>query len=109
MIVFLILIHRIKYVFKTLVSFVESRVLSCITAQQGIYSRIFIIFTEVYGRIRKIVVKYVSESSQGFTQWRLDRLDPVKGGCHMTLAEILMCSIALCQLVIMVIALFQGK
>ena len=55
------------------------------------------------------MVKYVSESSQGFTQWRLDRLDPVKGGCHMTLAEILMYSIALCQLVIMVIALLQGK
>ena len=27
--------------------------------------------------LREIVVKYVIESSRGFTQWRLGRLDPV--------------------------------
>jgi len=35
------------------------------------------IFPENYGRIGSDMVKYVSESSQGFTQWRLGRLDPV--------------------------------
>jgi len=41
---------------------------------QNIYN-----ISKIYGRIRKTVVKYVSESSQGITQWRLDRLDPVRG------------------------------
>ena len=33
--------------------------------------------SKIYGRTGWIMVKYVSESSQGFTQWRLGRLDPV--------------------------------
>ena len=53
--------------------------------------------------------KICNGEQPGFYTWRLDRFGPAKGGCHMTLAEIFMCSIALCQLVIMVIALFQGK
>ena len=32
---------------------------------------------KIYGRIRYLVVKYTTESSQGFIQWRLGRLDPV--------------------------------
>ena len=30
------------------------------------------IIPKIYGRIGWIMVKYVSEGSQGFTQWRLD-------------------------------------
>jgi hypothetical protein len=75
----------------------------------GVNCKLLRIFQKSCGRIRKIVVEYTLREQPGFYTWRLDRLDPVKGGCHMTLADILMCSIALCQLVVMVIALFQGK
>ena len=34
-------------------------------------------FPEIYRRVGNDVVNYVTESSQGFTQWRLGRLDPV--------------------------------
>ena len=33
--------------------------------------------SKIYRRIRKIIVKYISESSQRFRVWRLGRLDPV--------------------------------
>ena len=75
----------------------------------GVNCKLLRIFQKSCGRIRKIVVEYTLREQPGFYTWRLDRLDPAKGGCHMTLADILMCSIALCQLVVMVIALFQGK
>ena len=46
----------------------------------------------------------------GFYTWRLDGFAPVKKeGCHMMILDIVMCVIALCQLIVMVLALFQDK
>ena len=55
------------------------------------------------------MVKYVTESSQGFTQWRWTVLPWRKGECHMMRWDAFTGVVALCQLVVMVIALFLGK
>ena len=67
------------------------------------------IFPENYGRIGFPMVKYVTESSQGFTQWRWTVLPWRKGECHMMRWDAFTGVVALCQLVVMVIALFLGK
>jgi len=56
------------------------------------------------------MVKYVSESSQGFTHGGWTVLPRTrKGECHMMNWDAFTGVVALCQLVVMVIALFLGK
>ena len=68
------------------------------------------IISKIYGRTGWIMVKYVSESSQGFTHGGWTVLPRTrKGECHMMNWDAFTGVVALCQLVVMVIALFLGK
>ena len=54
------------------------------------------------------MVKYVSESSQGFTQWRPEVL-ALQGGMNMVTFEALTCMFTFGMLLVAMFALISGK
>ena len=54
------------------------------------------------------MVKYVSESSQGFTQWRLEGFGPVRG-MNMVTFEALTCMFTLGLLIVAILTSKQDK